>query len=530
HIVTDGWSAAILFRELTVLYDAYAQGRESPLADLVVQYADFAEWQREFLQGETLAELQGYWREKLAGAPATVELPLDRQRPAVQRHRGADHTVALASGLMKKLGAISQDENATLFVTLLAAFNVLMARYSGQTDIVVGTAIANRNREEVEALIGFFVNSLVLRTDVSGNPTFAEVIQRTRTTALESYAHQDLPFEQLVAMLQPDRDPSRNPLFQVMFILQSAPTVRVEVPGLLLEADETDTGSTRHDLRFSIEELTGDMVCKVTYNTDLFDADTIARLTESFAVLLEASAADPRRRIADLPVLPEAERTRLLVDFNRTEAPFPEDALLHELFTAQVPERGDADAVIFGRERVSYRELDRRARRIAHVLVARAGVKRNTLVAVMMQKGVDPVAAMLGIHMAGAAYLPIDPHLPRERVEYLLSHAGAQLVLTQSWLEPLVDWPEGAVRLAADQISLEPGDPGPVARLQGSRDLAYVIYTSGSTGKPKGVAIDHRGAVNTVLDVNRRHGIGPHDRVLALSAFNFDLSVYDVFG
>jgi amino acid adenylation domain-containing protein/non-ribosomal peptide synthase protein (TIGR01720 family) len=532
HIISDGWSRGVMIRELASLYVAFATGQAASLPELPIQYADYAVWQRQWLQGQVVEAELAYWKEQLAGVPA-LDLPTDRTRPAVLTYRGTTERLELSPNLTQALVALSRKEGVTPFMTLLASFQVLLARYSNQTDVAVGSPVANRNRAEIEELIGFFVNTLVLRTDLAGNPSFRELLGRVREVTLGAYAHQDLPFEQLVEELQPARDPSRTPLFQVMFVHHNFPAPDLELPGLSARQVDIDTGTSKFDLTWSLWEGEQNLVVTAEYNTDLFDAPTVQRMLIHWQTLLEGIVADPSQSILALPLLTQAERYEFGVAYNATDVDYaPEsDLLLHELFEAQVRRTPAAPAVVTGDGTVlSYEKLDCRANQIAHQL-RQQGVGPNVLVAIVMEKGWEQVVAVLGILKAGAAYLPVDPYLPQERRWYLLEYGQAALALTQPQFMESLDWPGTVRRISVDQESLMGLDASPLgARFQGSNDLAYVIFTSGSTGLPKGVMIDHRGAVNTILDINRRFCVGPDDRVLAVSALNFDLSVYDIFG
>src|SRR5947209_16214692 len=375
HIVSDGWSLGVLYRELATLYQSYQLGQPSPLAELSIQYADFAVWQREWLQGDVLAEQLGYWQEQLRGAPAVLELPTDRPRPSVQTFRGAVETFVVPRGVATQLGRLVQREGATLFMGLLAAFGVLLHRYTGQTDLVVGSPIANRTRAELEGLIGFFVNTLALRLDLGGEPTFRELLGRVREVTLGAYAHQDLPFEKLVEDLQPERDLSRNPLFQVMCVLQNAPalgrTANASTDSSSAEPPQVDTGTARLDLTLTLGELPdGRLAGAIEYNTDLFDAATMRRLVEHFQTLLSGIAAQPDARVSALPLLPADEYRRLVLEWNATTAPYPADRCVHELIEEQAARTPEAVAVSATGEQRTYAELCRAANQLAHYLRA----------------------------------------------------------------------------------------------------------------------------------------------------------------
>ncbi|MDT5271751.1 MAG: hypothetical protein QOH49_3937, partial [Acidobacteriota bacterium] len=405
HIISDGWSLDVLFSELSTLYGARLRGVPSPLAPLPIQYADFAQWQRDRLQGELFEAQVSYWKRQLDGAAARLELPADRPRPAVQTYNGAVESLPLSAEFGDGLKKLSRQSGATLYMTLLAAFKVLLSRYSGQSDIVVGSPIANRNRAEIEPLIGFFVNTLVLRTDLSGDPTFEELLERVREMALDAYAHQDVPFEKLVEELQPERDLSRHPLFQVMFVLEDDPSLSLELAGTSARWMPVDNGTAKMDLILRVTETDEGLVGAVEYNTDLFDAATIKRLVDNFRVLLEGIVARPNEQISSLPLISEAERHQLLHIFNRPAASYRQDVCLTRLFEAQVERTPDAAAVSFEREQLTYSELNRRANQLARHL-RELGVGPEVLVGICVERSLEMVVGLLGILKAGGAYVP----------------------------------------------------------------------------------------------------------------------------
>jgi len=510
HIVSDGWSLGVLMRELGTLYTAFRANQSSPLPQLPIQYADFAHWQREWLQGEVLSSQLSYWRSQLADLPI-LNLPIDRPRPAVQSYRGATHNLKLSKSLTASLEALSQQEGVTLFMTLLAAFQTLLHRYTGQEDIAVGSPIANRNHSELEALIGFFVNSLVLRVDLSDRPTFRELLGRVREVTLAAYDHQDLPFEKLVEELHPERDLSRNPLFQVVFALQNAPMQPLELPGLTLNPLKFDVATTRFDLELHLwecghglsglwEELSEGLSGFVAYNTDLFDSSTIARLITHFQTLLEGIIANPDARIAELPLLSAAERHQLLVEWNQTHCHYPDNLCIHQLFEAQAARSPDGIAVVFEDEQLTYQELDRRANQLAHYL-QKLGVVPEVLVGICIERSLEMVVGILGILKAGGAYVPLDPNYPSDRLKFMLADTQAAIVLTQSSLASLVKgvWEDQQlICLDSDWETIAAHSYETPTSSVTPDNLAYVIYTSGSTGKPKGVLVEHRGLCNVV--------------------------------
>jgi surfactin family lipopeptide synthetase A len=528
HIVSDGWSTGILVRELATLYVAFCAGGASTLPALSIQYADFAHWQRQWLQGEVLETQIAYWKDQLAGAPALIDLPTDHPRPAVQTFRGAHQSLVLPKRLKDGMKALGRQEGVTLFMTMLAAFNVLLSRYTSQDDVIVGTPIANRNRLETEGLIGFFVNALVLRTDLSGNPSFRELLRRVREMCLGAYSHQDLPFDRLVEELHLKRDLSRNPLFQVMFALQNAPLRALELPGLTLSPVEGDHETAHFDLTLQIVDTDQGLTAALVYNTDLFEPGTIIRILGNFQTLLEAAVADPEQRLSDLPLLTETERQQLLVEWNDTKTDRPRDLCIHQLFEEQVERTPDSVAVVFEAEQLTYGELNRRANQLAHHLRA-LGVGPEVLVAVCLERSLEMIIALLGILKAGGAYLPLDPAYPKERRAFMLQDAQVPVLLTQERL--VAGLPEHDVKV----ICLDSGwetiaheskeNPG---RLTLPENLAYVIYTSGSTGQPKGVLVSHGSIADHCWNAQRYFELDSSDVVLQFASLSFDVSLEEI--
>jgi amino acid adenylation domain-containing protein len=533
HIVSDGWSMAVLVQELATLYAAFSQGRSSPLPELPVQYLDFAHWQREWLQGEVLERQLAYWKEQLSRQPLMLDLPTDRPRPAIQSWRGATEVFELPRELSESLQTLSREAGATLFMTLLAAFQTLLYHYTGQEDISVGTAIANRNRAEIEGLIGFFVNTLVMRADLSGQPSFQKLLKQVREVALGAYTHQDLPFEMLVEELQPERDLSHTPLFQAAFALQNAPMRTIELPGLTLTPLEADSGTAKFDLTLTMAEGPDGLRGTIEYNTDLFELATIQRMAGHFRTLLEGIVADPEQPISRLPLLMEAERHQLLVEWNNTETPYPADRCAHGLFEAQVAQRPQALAVTFDGHGLSYAELNSRANQLAHYL-RKLGVGPEVLVGISTERSPEMVIGILGILKAGGAYLPLDPTYPPERLAFMLEDSQVPILLTQQHLvehlpKPLLSTPYSLLLLDADwdAIAQEPTTNPSVPVTP--NNLAYVIYTSGSTGRPKGTMLRHRGLASLTQAQRRAFRIREGSRVLQFSPFSFDASVWETF-
>jgi amino acid adenylation domain-containing protein len=530
HIVSDGWSMGVFFREFSVLYEAYRQGRESPLPELPVQYADYAVWQREQLDGEALDRQMAYWRERLAGAPELLELPTDRPRRAVQTYRGASVPVALSPELQERLQALGQSEGTTLFMTLLSAFQVLLSKYAGSEDVVVGSPIAGRTRREVESLIGFFINTLVLRTDVSGDPGFREVLRRVRQVTLGAYEHQEVPFEKLVAELQPERSLSHSPFFQVMFTLQNAGGGGGAIAGLEVSGAGAVNEVATHDLYLVLSATPAGLLGGLNYSTDLFEPATIERMVRHLERLLEQVAADADVRLSRLDLLGEPERALVLGEWNRTEAEYPADRCIHELFEAQAACTPGAVAVSFERAELGYGELNERANRLAHHLAA-LGVGPETRVAICLERGPEMVVSVLAVLKAGGAYVPLDPAYPAERLAFVLADAAVPVLVTQESLRAALPAGDGVAVVSVDgdgaRIAAERAEnPDRGARPD---QLAYVIYTSGSTGTPKGVMVPHRGVPNLAYAQARRFGIDGTSRVLQFASFSFDAAVAEVF-
>jgi amino acid adenylation domain-containing protein/non-ribosomal peptide synthase protein (TIGR01720 family) len=524
HIVTDGWSLGILTREVEDLYEAFSSGNPSPLPELPIQYVDYAVWQRRQLQGEALERHQAYWKRQLAGAPDLLELPTDRPRPPVQTFNGATYTFTLAPALVEALRELSRREGVTLFMTMLAALNVLLYRYTAQEDILVGTAIANRKRVEVEGLIGFFVNTLVLRTNLEGNPSFRDLLKRVRHITLEAYEHQDLPFEHLLEILNLNRDMSRSPLFQVMLTLHDA--ILHDSSSRLIRIDN---GAVMFDLPISLTDNGRSITVDCQYNTDLFDTATIARLATHFQTLLKGIVANPDHDISSLPILGQAERQQLLVAWNETKADYPGERCAHQIFEAQASRTPDTVAISFEDAQLTYRELNVRANQLAHHL-RRLGIGPETLTGIYMERSIEMIVAVLAVLKGGGAYMPLDPTYPQERLSFMVHDARMSFLLTTDTLAQGFSVPDVlTVRLGVawkqiGQESTENLDSNIVPD-----NLAYVLYTSGSTGKPKGVMVRHRGLGNLVQAQAAVFDVRPASRVLQFAPFSFDASVSEIF-
>ncbi len=528
HMVSDGWSMGVLYRELSVLYENFSAGKDSQLPDIPIQYADYAMWERKWLKKKFLESQYTYWKKQLDGELPIMELPTDRPRPALRTFRGAKRFFSVPANLCEALGALSRQEGCTLFMTMLAALQTLFYRYTGQHDIIVGSPIANRNRPEIEGLIGFFLNMIVLRTDLSGNPGFRELLGRVRDVTMGAYAHQDIPFGRLVEYLQPKRDPGRNPLFQV--ILQVSPMEKLELPGLSVSPLEFDSGTAQFDLALHLYEGDEELTGHFEYNTDLFDTPAINRMVKHFLTLLDGIVSNPKQSISDLPLLSEAERYQLLVEWNKTRVDYPRDQLIHQLFEARVEKTPDAVAVVFEDRQLTYRELDRCANRLAHYLQS-IGVAPETLVGIAVERSLEMVVGLYGILKAGGAYLPIDPTYPPERIACILEDARVPILLTQADLPDKLPLHEvHVVCLDKDWDNLIAGQSieTPVCKAT-LENPAYTIYTSGSTGRPKGVVNTHQGILNRLLWMQEAYQLTASDRVLQKTPFSFDVSVWEFF-
>jgi amino acid adenylation domain-containing protein/non-ribosomal peptide synthase protein (TIGR01720 family) len=526
HIIADGWSLGILFREVGALYGAFASGAEPSLPELPIRYFDYAWWQRERLQGELLNGQLAYWRGKLAAVPA-VELPADRPRPPVPSFRGDRMPFAFDRDLSARLSALAREHNVTLFMLLLAAFQTLLHRYTGQSDIVVGTPVANRRRREVQDEIGFFANTLVLRTDFAGDPSVAALLQRVRETALGAYTHEEVAFEQVVKDLQPERDLSRQPLFQVAFVLQNTAAANVRIAGLEFGDHPLEAKSARFDLTLEMFERNGALAGEAEYSADLFDAPTIAGMLRHYETLLRSMAADPSRRVSELPIMLPAERTALLP---RPAQSFAGGSTLHTLFEAQAALHGDEIAIVDRTFGITYDDLDRRANRLAHHL-HNQGAGPESIVGLCLERSAELMIAVLATLKAGAAYLPLDPLDPEERTQFMLGEAGARLIVTSS------DLRERFAACAATIVSID-DDAGVIAACPESRldvamsdaSLAYVIFTSGSTGQPKGVLVEHRNVVQLFAATAGTFEITDSDVWTLFHSYAFDFSVWEMWG
>jgi len=527
QIVFDAWSLAIFFRELASLYERGRTGQPADLSGPAIQYADFAVWQRDRLR--TLARELAWWKRHLGGRLPVLELPTDRPRPQVQSYRGAIESLLLPAALQEPLEELRQREDATRFMALLAAFQTLLHRYSGQEQILLGSPVAGRNLKETEDVIGPFANTVVLCADLSGNPTFRELLGRTREAAVNAYAHQEAPFESVIEELQPERNLAHAPVVQAMFALERAPLESLDWPRLKLTPLTVHSGATRFDLTLRLIEHSSGLTARMEYNSDLFDPSTIQGMLAHFRVLLEEIAADPGRRLSNLPLLTETERHQLFADWNRIETAPQRDQPLHALFEAQAARSPEAVAVVSGDRQLTYRKLDEDANRVAHHL-KKLGVQPETLVAVCLERAPEMLVGLLGILKAGGAFVPLDPAYPKERLDCMLEDSRVPIVLTQrKLLEFLPRRGRRCVCLDAEWklLARESAEQPDVTLSPGN--LAYVIYTSGSAGKPNGVQIPHRAAVNFLHSMRREPGLSAEDSVLAINPLSFDMALLELF-
>lgn len=532
HIVFDGWSEGVLFQELAVLYESFSTGQPAPHSDLPIQYADFAVWQRQWLQGEIFDSQLTYWKKQLAGAPV-LELPTDHPRPSVQTFRGSQQFFFIPEVLTERLKAISRAEGTTLFMTLLAAFQTLLHRYTGKDDILVGSPVAGRNRTDIEALIGFFVNTLILRADLSGDPSFRELLGRVRKLALEAYAHQDLPLEKLVEELQPERNLSHSPLFQVLFVLQNFPTTAPRLTGLTVTPVKVESETATFDLSLLLVEEANGLQGTIEYNNDLFDEATISRMIGHFQTLLESIVADAGVPISRLSLLTDSERDRLVVDWNSTSLDYPKDQCIHQLFEAQVERTPEAIAAVFEDGQLTYRELNARANRLSYDL-SKLGVGPETLVGLCVERSLEMVVGILGVLKAGGAYVPLDPSYPEDRLAFLLEDSEIQILLTQERVKSCLPSHNAQVVYldaldpsAGAEASQAPSNPD---NRTTTDNAAYVIYTSGSTGKPKGVVITHHNVTRLLGATHSWFHFDENDIWTLFHSYAFDFSVWEIWG
>ncbi|MDG1462564.1 MAG: amino acid adenylation domain-containing protein, partial [Gammaproteobacteria bacterium] len=528
HIISDGWSLNVMFRELVMAYEAACKGRHPELPPLPIQYADYAAWQREWLSGDELNRQLNYWSNQLDNIPAKLELPTDKPRPAVQTFNGDYVSRTLSPELQNAFKELARNNGCTLYMVLLAAFNVLLYRYSDQDGLVVGTPIAGRRRSELDGLLGFFINTLVMRSDASGEPSFVEFLKRIRKTALEAYASQELPFEKLVDELQPVRDMSHTPLFQVMFILQNAPWDAESFDDLQARPVEIQFGTAKFDLTLSMAEREDGLEAYFEFNTDLYEKATVERMLDHLEVLAFGIIQNPEKPISELPLLKVTEQQQILHDWNDTAVSYNDNSTIPHIISAQAAATPNADALIYKDQIISYAELEIRSNKLAHYL-SDQGVGKGDIVALSIDRSPEVVTGILGIMKTGAAYVPLDPTYPKDRLAYMLQDSGASMVVTRTALIgdlPQHNLPTTCFDRDAEAIQASAADM-PIASLD-TNDLAYIIYTSGSTGLPKGVMVEHHSVCNLVDAQKHAFGLGTEDRMLQFASISFDASIYEI--
>src|SRR6185437_12779538 len=530
HIISDGWSIGILIREIGALYSAFKQALPDPLPTPGIQYADYALWQRQYLQGQALQAQIDFWRNHLAGAPALLELPIDHPRPAMQSFAGASIPLVLAADLTAGLRASSQRHGTTPFMTLLAGWSILLARLSGQSDLVIGTPVANRQRTEIESAIGFFINTLALRIRLDGDPTVAQLLERVKTSTLAAYAHQDVPFEQVVEALQPVRTLSHSPLFQVLLTLNNTPeSGSLTLPGLELTPLPSIRPMTHFDLTLALTDSGAAIAGDLHYLSGLFEQATIERIAEYFQTLLRAMIVNDSQHVSALPLLTATERQRLLVEWNATQVPYTEQ-LIHQLFEAHATAQPSVTALVYQDQSLSYSELNGKANQLAHHLIS-LGIRPDDRVALCVERSPDMVVGLLGILKAGGAYVPLDPGYPDERLAFMLTDCAPVALLTQTALKDRLQVQKmPVVTLDDDSAIAQESSDNPDSRALGltPAHLAYIIYTSGSTGRPKGVMNVHRGLTNLASAQIELFDVGPGSQVLQFASFSFDASIWEI--
>jgi len=529
HIIFDSISIyRVLLPELYTIYKAFLNGRPSLLPEMPLQCADYAYWQQEWLQGDILTNRLNYWKTQLAGAPVTLQLPTDWPRQPVHSYRGSTRRFALSKRLTDGLKALSRQEEVTLSMTLVAAFNSLLYRYTGQYDILIGTSTSGRNRSMAGQLMGCFLNTLVLRSNLSGNPTFLELLSRVRKVMATAVAHDDVPFEYLVKELHPERNLSQNPFFQVLLTLE--PMQPTSPAGWTLSHMDVSTGTSKLDLSIELEDRPDGLIGRFEYNTDLFDAATIDRMAGHWQTLLAAIIADPTQHLSELPILTGEERQQLLVGWNATQATYPKQSCIHQLFEDQVKRTPDKVAVIYQGTQLTYRQLNARANQLAHYL-RQLGVGPEVLVGLSVERSLEMVVGLLGILKAGGAYVPLDPTYPAERIAFMIEDAQSPVLVTQQHLVTHIHTPPIPTIVCLDTdapllAKQSEADPPPAAAAE---NVAYVIYTSGSTGRPKGVQVLHRAVVNLLISMRQQPGLAAEDTLLAVSTLSFDIAALELF-
>jgi amino acid adenylation domain-containing protein len=529
HIISDGWSIALIINEFAKLYEAKIKNEPASLPELTVQYADYAVWQQQWLQGEIYENQLTYWKNKLAGSPPVIDLPTDRPRPAVQSFNGASQNFKISKELSNRLNKMSRQEGVTLFMTMLAAFQSLLHRYCRQYDITVGSPISGRTQSELESLIGFFLNTLVLRSHFEEEPNFKELLRQVREMTLEAYAYQDLPFEKLVEELQPERDMSHAPIFQVMFVFQNIPMETLSLSDLTIEPISLESNVANFDLTLSLFETDTGINGNFDYNTDLFDTSTILRIIRHYQTFLEAITDNPKLKISRIPLLSKEEEYQILDQWNDTRTEYHREWCVHEMFEKQVEHHPDSIALTFEGQQISYAELNGRANQLAHYL-RQHGVGPEVLVGLCFDRSFEMIIGILGILKAGGAFLPLDPYYPKERLAYMIEDSGVRILLTQQDLKDKIATDSSdIICLDENWLSISREPQINLYNLNNLDNLAYVIYTSGSTGRPKGTLLRHQGMCNLSAAEIHAFNVGLGSRVLQFSSLSFDAAVWEIF-
>ncbi|MFK7920342.1 MAG: amino acid adenylation domain-containing protein [Bacteroidia bacterium] len=526
HTVADGWSLGVFLRELMAFYEASTSGKAAKVSQLSIQYADYAHWQTTEKRRDQLQSSLAYWKEALSGELPILELPTDKHRGSRQSFAGGTHRFVLSKALTKALENLSRQEDVTLFMTLLSGFYILLHRYSGQDEVLVGTPVANRNFSELEPLMGVFINTLVLRTQLSGDLNFRALLKQVRKLTTDAYAHQDLPFEKLVEELRPKRDLSRTPLFQVVFNLQSSPLPKLELEGMETRFVEIDRGVSQFDLTLLMSKTEGECLATVEYNSDIFQAETVSRMFDSYQLLLQSALTEVDRPISKLLLAPQQEMDRLVYGQNQTAFDFPREKCMHQLFEAQVESTPDAIAVVYDQNQLTYRELNQRANALAKKLLD-LELGSDLRVAILMNRSLETIEALLGVLKAGACYVPIHTSFPTERIQFVLKDSGTQVLLTNIDPGPLEE-DVHLIQLTDEALPSEKVFPNPQTHTN-PEDLAYIIYTSGSTGKPKGVMVNHSSLVNFLWSMRKKPGMKQEDVLLALTSISFDIAALELY-
>ncbi len=526
HIIADAWSNAIFIGEFFKLYEAYINEENLSLPELKIQYADYACWERKRFEEEMPEELLDYWRKQLAN-PTTLQLPTDFPRAKSKDYEGGYETLIVPPNICQKLQAICKNEGTTLFMIILSAFQTLLYRYSGQTDIFMGTVVANRNRKDVEDLVGFFMNTLVLRTSFEGDPTFIDVLQRVKKMTLDAYTYQELPFDKMLEEIKPERDVSMTPLFQVMFILQNTQKVELELPGLKMHQLEAQSGMSPFDLRLQLTEVDDGLKGGFEYSTALFKPSTIKRISEHLLSILEYVVNFPEVNVSDIPIMTKQEKSQILNEFNSTAADYSKDKVIYQLFEEQAQKNANSVAVIFEDKQLTYKELNEKTNQLARFLREK-GVDQGSIVGIMLERSLEMIIGIMAIEKAMGAYLPIDPHYPIDRINYILEDSGTTLLLTNKKFDS-IETEKQIEKIYLEDESLYKGDCSNLLYKADSDSIAYVIYTSGSTGKPKGTMIEHHSLINRLEWMQKKYSIDENDTILQKTTFTFDVSVWEMF-